>query len=99
MSPVKYNPRQIYARGRCGYAGGMDFYPVGRWVGQGTAGPVWRAYCECGWSPTWVWSQARAVDWVEEHRQTGNQDIGRFKGPLNPSSRSSFLRFRLRRKA
>ena len=48
MSPVRYNPRQLYARGRCGYAGGMDFYPVGRWVGEGTAGPVWRAYASAG---------------------------------------------------
>ena len=81
-----HNPRQLYNRGRCGQAGGMDFYPVGRWVGQGTAGPVWRAYCGCGLKTGWAWSQARAAGWVEEHRQTGSPDVGRSGGPLNPNS-------------
>lgn len=85
MQLILYNPTQRYNRGHCGHAGGIDVYPVGRDVGQGTANPVWHAYCTCngGWWTRWAWSQPDAVAWSEEHRQTGNRDIDRFAGPLN----------------
>jgi hypothetical protein len=91
MQLILYNPTQLYERGHCGYAGGIDIYPVGRDVGQGTANPVWRAYCKEGWWTRWAWSQQQAVDWAEEHRQTGNRDIDRFAGPLNGCTMSLML--------
>jgi hypothetical protein len=82
MQVPLFNPRQLYDRGHCGYAGGMDFAPVGKYVGQATAGPVWRAYCDCGWVGNWYFSQQEAGREMEEHRQTGNTDIRKFTGCL-----------------
>jgi hypothetical protein len=66
---------QRYDRCPRGYAGGIERSPgPGKWVGQGTANPVWRAYCGCPAGRSfWVWYETEAVELSEKHRQTGER--------------------------